>query len=78
MLEIVARVGERNVYLRATHVRAELDPLVTLGDKRCGFKFKWSDTPVPTRSMHIAMADLVLDHLTVIHPDLESHPLSPP
>jgi hypothetical protein len=36
--------------------------------KRLGFEFKYSDKPSTTKSMHIALSDLNLDHLYVVHP----------
>ena len=38
------------------------------GGKRIGFEMKLSESPRTTESMHIAMQDLRLDHLYVIHP----------
>ena len=38
------------------------------GGKRIGFEMKLSESPRTTESMHIAMHDLRLDHLYVIHP----------
>jgi hypothetical protein len=36
--------------------------------QRIGVEFKRSDTPAFTRSMHIAIEDLKLDALYVVHP----------
>ena len=36
--------------------------------KRLGFEFNYADAPTFTRSMQIAMTDLELHRLTVIHP----------
>ena len=58
-----------------THGGAELDLLVTRGGKRYGFEVKYSDAPGTTRSMHIAIADLRLEHLWVIYPGTERYRL---
>jgi hypothetical protein len=51
----------------ATHSGAELDLLVIRGNQRLGFEFKRSTTPSVTRSMHVAMEDLRLRRLCVVH-----------
>ena len=51
----------------ATHGGAELDLLVVRGRRRFGFEFKRTDAPRLTRSMHMALADLALHSLDVIH-----------
>jgi uncharacterized protein len=73
--QIIRHVGERNAWFWATHAGAELDLFVTVGPKRNGFEFKWSDAPSTTKSMHVALADLKLDDLFVIHPGTDSFPL---
>ena len=40
-----------------------------------GFEFKYTDAPRTTRSMHIAVADLNLEHLWVIYPGSLEFPL---
>ncbi len=52
----------------ATHTGAELDLLMARGRNRWGFEFKRTSTPGVTRSMKIALADLRLDRLFVVHP----------
>jgi len=51
----------------ATFSGAELDLLVQRGDRRVGFEFKLSSAPELTPSMKIALADLGLRHLWVVH-----------
>ena len=51
----------------ATHSGAELDLLVVRGRQRLGFEFKRGTTPGVTRSMRVAMSDLGLRRLWVIH-----------
>jgi len=52
----------------ATQGGAELDLLIIKNGKRIGFEIKYTDTPKLTKSMVVAMQDLKLDHLYVIHP----------
>ena len=35
--------------------------------KRYGFEFKFEDAPRPTKSMRVAIQDLGLEHLWVVH-----------
>ena len=78
-LETVIRslqVDQNTCYFWATHGGAELDLMIVQGDARLGFEFKFSKTPVLTKSMHIAMENLKLDTLTVIYPGDKTIPLS--
>ncbi len=74
--QLLSRFGERNCYFWGTHAGAELDLLVLRNGKRWGFEFKTSETPVPTKSMHIALHDLKLERLWVVYPGKESYALS--
>ncbi|MHB8879052.1 MAG: ATP-binding protein [Myxococcaceae bacterium] len=51
----------------ATYQGAELDLLVVQGKKRHGFEMKLTGAPVLTPSMRVALEDLKLDSLDVIH-----------
>ena len=55
---------------------AELDLLVIHGSKRLGFEFKHTVAPEVTKSMRIAMADLDLARLDVIHLGKDTYPLT--
>ncbi len=55
-------------YFWATQGDAELDLIVMQRGERHGFEIKYTDAPRLTRSMHIALADLSLDSLTVVVP----------
>lgn len=74
--QILSVTGDREAYFWATHGGAELDLLVFHRGKRLGFEFKYSERPRSTKSMHIALADLHLEHLHVVHPGGHSFPLS--
>ncbi|MDI1320863.1 MAG: ATP-binding protein [bacterium] len=74
--EVLARFPTRDAYFWATHAGAELDLLLLRNGRRIGFEFKFTDTPTTTKSMRIALADLKLDHLWVVHPGVHRHPLA--
>lgn len=65
----------RDCYFWSTHNEAELDLLIFKSGKRIGFEFKYTDSPKTTKSMHIAIEDLKLDHLYVIFPGHMQFPL---
>jgi Predicted ATPase (AAA+ superfamily) len=71
-LEEVIRCAETSpseCFFWATHSDAELDLFLMKFGKRLGFEFKYTDNPKITKSMHIALADLKLDHLYIIMPE---------
>ena len=76
--EVTSRLGARpeDCYFWATHAGAELDLLVVRGRRRLGFEFKRTVAPGVTRSMRIALTDLKLDRLEVIHAGSETFPLA--
>ncbi len=73
--QILAVTGDREAYFWATHAGAELDLLLFHKGKRLGFEFKYSENPKTTKSMRVALQDLALDHLYVVHPGEHSFPL---
>jgi predicted AAA+ superfamily ATPase len=62
-------------YFWATHNGAELDLLFFQKGKRYGIEVKFNEAPEITRSMHIALQDLNLEHLWVIYPGEQSYPV---
>ena len=78
MNEIVERLHVRphECFFWATHAGAELDLLVTRGTRRLGFEFKRTSSPSISKSMKVALSDLQLDHLFVVHPGEQSFDLS--
>jgi predicted AAA+ superfamily ATPase len=62
------RLAPEEYYFWATQAHAELDLLVVRGSKRIGFEFKYTDRPATTKSMHIALEDLKLNHLVLVFP----------
>lgn len=74
--QVLALHGERDAYFYGTQRGAELDLMVLRGGRRWGFEFKCTDAPSTTKSMHIALEDLKLDHLWVVYPGTRNYPLT--
>lgn len=75
-LEAVAEaIGARpdECYFWSTMQGAELDLLVVRGRKRLGFEFKRTTSPAVTKSMRIALADLKLQRIDVIHAGADTY-----
>jgi hypothetical protein len=73
--QVIAALGNRDAYFWATHGGAELDLLVRIAGKHYGFEFKYADAPGTTRSMHVAIQDLRLEHLWVVYPGHQEYSL---
>ncbi len=75
-LEELLKIADVDAYyFWATHGGAELDLLLVANGRKIGVEFKRVDAPRLTRSMHIALDDLGLDHLAVIYPGEKEYPL---
>jgi len=74
---VVSRLEARpeQCFFWATHSGAELDLLVIRGRRRFGFEFKRTTAPSVTRSMHVALGDLGLEQLVVVHAGTQSFPM---
>ena len=68
--------GQREIYFYRTQRGAELDLMLLRRGRRWGFEFKFSDAPRTTKSMHIVMEDLKLEHLWVVYPGAREYPLA--
>lgn len=80
MLEQVAHrlgAGADECHFWATHQGAGLDLLVVRGGTRRAFEIKRTTTPTVTKSMRVAMADLGIDSMDVIHAGASTFPLGP-
>ncbi len=79
LMQVVARLGVRfdECYFWSTYQGAELDLLVVRGRRRFGFEFKRTSAPAVTRSMRIALADLGLARLDVVHAGRDTFALAP-
>lgn len=67
--------GERDAYFFGTQRGAELDLLLLRSGRRWGFEFKCTDAPKTTKSMHVALDDLKLEHLWVVYPGTLRYPM---
>jgi hypothetical protein len=74
--QVIRAVKPDEHYFWATHGGAELDLLLLVDGRRLGVEVKRADAPVATRSMHVAMEDLRLDHLAVVYPGAVRYPLA--
>lgn len=74
--QILLAHGERDAYFYATHRGAELDLLLLRRGRRWGFEFKCTDAPRTTKSMHVVIDDLGLEHLWVVYPGDREYPLA--
>lgn len=76
---VVSRLGARRdeCFFWGTQGGAELDLLVVRGRKRWGFEIKRTASPQVTPSMRIALQDLKLTSLDVIHAGRETFALAP-
>jgi uncharacterized protein len=75
--QIIQQTGAKSheVFFWRTHQGAELDLLLVRGRTRLGFEIKRTVAPVVTPSMRVAVTDLKLDSLTVVHAGKETFPL---
>ena len=60
----------------ATHQGAEIDLVLRRGGELLGVECKRTDTPRQTRSIRIAMEDLGLERVAVVHPGVKRFPLA--
>ncbi len=73
--ETLKAVQPEEAYFWATYQGAELDLFLFKRGRRLGVEFKRMDAPTLTPSMRIALKDLGLEGLTVLHPGTASYPL---
>ena len=76
--QVIQHLGAKpqECFFWATHAGAELDLLVVRGAERRGFEFKRTAAPSLTPSMRIAVEDLNLDSLEVVHAGGDAFPLA--
>jgi uncharacterized protein len=74
--EILSVTGIRDAYFWGTQAGAALDLLISLNGQRIGVEVKYADAPRLTRSMRIALDDLKLTHLYVVHPGTARYDLA--
>jgi predicted AAA+ superfamily ATPase len=66
--QILSVTGIRDAYFWGTLAGAELDLLLNADGRRVGVEVKYADAPRMTRSIRIALDDLKLSKLYVVHP----------
>lgn len=71
--QILAVAGDEGAYFWGTHGGAELDLMLIHNGKRYGVEFKATAAPVMTRSLHVALDDLKLQHAWVVYPGQETY-----
>ena len=72
----LSRADDSECFHWATHAGAELDFLHVRGVAKTGFEIKKTVAPKVTKSMRIALADLSLDRLYVVHAGDHSFPMA--
>lgn len=73
--QVLLAHGDRESYYYATKRGAELDLLLRRRGRHWGFEFKASETPRVTKSMHVVLRDLKLEHLWVVYPGPSEYPM---
>ncbi|HUF51760.1 MAG TPA: ATP-binding protein [Longimicrobiales bacterium] len=79
LANVVARLGARwdaDTHYWGTYAGAEIDLLIMRGNRRLGFEVKRTVTPAVTPSMRIALEDLRLERIDVLHAGTETFPLA--
>ena len=74
--QILTRFAPANPTYWSTHGGAELDLRVETDGRVLGFEVKRTAQPTVTKSMHVALADLDLDHLFVVYAGPHRFPLT--
>ncbi len=73
--QVLERVGARQCFFWRTHAGAELDLLFFRGGRRFGVEFKYSGAPAMTKSLHIALSDLKLERVWIVHAGERAYPV---
>lgn len=73
--QILQVIRPTEAFFWSTHTGNEIDLFFIHNGKRYGFEVKFTETPAVTKSMHIALDDLALEHLWIVHPGKHVYPL---
>jgi predicted AAA+ superfamily ATPase len=79
LANLMERLGarwEEDAFFWATHAGAEIDLLIIRGTRRFGFEVKRTSAPTVTPSMRIALQDLELERIDVLHAGKDTFPLA--
>jgi len=74
--QLLQIIKPNDAYFWSTYSGAEIDLLFFYQGKRYGVEFKFNEAPKATKSMHIAVADLSLDHLWIVYPGKDIYPVT--
>ena len=66
--QVLAREPHDEAYFWATHQGAEIDLILSRGDRLLGVECKRADAPRMTPSMRVALSDLGLERIAVVYP----------
>jgi hypothetical protein len=75
--QILQIIRPSEAFFWGTHSGNEIDLFFIQDGKRYGFEVKFTETPSVSKSMYIALDDLGLEHLWIIHPGKHTYPLHP-
>jgi uncharacterized protein len=73
--QVLLTLKPSEAFFWATHSGAEIDLFFLAQGRRCGVEVRFNEAPHVTRSMRIALDDLVLDHLWIIYPGQHAYPV---
>jgi len=76
MEQVLLSMQASEAYFWSTYSGAEVDLLLFKDGKRYGVEFKYNEAPKVTKSMHVAIHDLSLDHLWIIYPGSDAYPVT--
>jgi predicted AAA+ superfamily ATPase len=74
--QVIKTLNLSQAYFWASHSGAEIDLIFFHRGRKLGVEIKFNEAPKITKSMHIALEDLSLDHLWVIYPGQKSYPVT--
>jgi hypothetical protein len=75
--QVLSLVPGADAYFWGTHAGAELDLFLLHRGRRYGVEFKYGDAPRMTKSLHVALEDLSLDHAWIVYPGSTSYRVHP-
>ncbi len=75
MEQLLLTIRPGAAYFWATYQGAEIDLFFIHHGKRFGIEIKYSESPKATRSAQIALNDLGLQHLWLVHPGNHTYPV---
>jgi predicted AAA+ superfamily ATPase len=73
--QVLLTLKPSEAFFWATHSGAAIDLFFLAQGRRCGVEVRFNEAPHVTRSMRIALDDLVLDHLWIIYPGQHAYPV---